>query len=360
MARSGVGYIDVVKAAEALRQRGDEPTVDRVRGELGTGSKSTIAPLLKRWRQETGDSPAETTGLPRDLIDALKSLHQRVQEDADSKVQEVREKAGAETRQLGAELASVRALLEGRTEELNKLEQKLQGTIEASEKLQKSRDEMQVALDKSDYLREQGDARIAELKSAIAELKQENRDVRDHFEHFQQQIADDRQVERDQFRLAREQLGSQLAALNEQLNITSRKLEASESQVEAQRAKKLELERELADLVQRDAEKRAVQARQQQIIDELKAQLATTVVDLDVVQKDLASAKVRTELQEKEIGMHSEIVATRESELKSVREKLAAIEAENRQVLQEKAILQGQLVQLQRFAHGPRHESTVE
>ena len=46
MARAGVTYHDVAKAAEAIKTQGQEPTVDRVREHMGTGSKSTIAPLL--------------------------------------------------------------------------------------------------------------------------------------------------------------------------------------------------------------------------------------------------------------------------------------------------------------------------
>ncbi|GGZ80154.1 DNA-binding protein [Paraglaciecola sp. Hal342] len=52
MARAGVTYHDIAKAAEAIKTHGQEPTVDRVREHLGTGSKSTIAPLLKRWRSD--------------------------------------------------------------------------------------------------------------------------------------------------------------------------------------------------------------------------------------------------------------------------------------------------------------------
>lgn len=48
MARAGVTYHLVAKAAATIKTQGQEPTVDRVREYLGTGSKSTIAPLLKR------------------------------------------------------------------------------------------------------------------------------------------------------------------------------------------------------------------------------------------------------------------------------------------------------------------------
>ena len=52
MARTGVTYIDIIKASEAIKESGHDPTVDRVREFLGTGSKSTIAPLLKKWKKK--------------------------------------------------------------------------------------------------------------------------------------------------------------------------------------------------------------------------------------------------------------------------------------------------------------------
>jgi len=50
MARAGITYQDVANAAQRVRQRGDEPTVDRVRSELGTGSRSTLGPMLRSGR----------------------------------------------------------------------------------------------------------------------------------------------------------------------------------------------------------------------------------------------------------------------------------------------------------------------
>ncbi|MDO8774232.1 MAG: DNA-binding protein, partial [Burkholderiaceae bacterium] len=50
MARAGILYSDVAKAASQLADSGKSPTVDTVRDAMGnTGSKSTIAPMLKRW-----------------------------------------------------------------------------------------------------------------------------------------------------------------------------------------------------------------------------------------------------------------------------------------------------------------------
>lgn len=52
MGRTGVNYFDIVKSASTLKDKGINPTVDNVRGLLGTGSKSTIGPYLKQWRNK--------------------------------------------------------------------------------------------------------------------------------------------------------------------------------------------------------------------------------------------------------------------------------------------------------------------
>ena len=105
MARAGVTYHDVAKAAEAIKNRRQEPTVDRVREQLGTGSKSTIAPLLKRWRSDNGEA-ADISGLPNDLVEVVKSLHERVQQMADHRIAQARQEFEALNEELRKELAN--------------------------------------------------------------------------------------------------------------------------------------------------------------------------------------------------------------------------------------------------------------
>ena len=57
MARSGISYEDVRNAAETLLGRGLNPTIQRVRELLGTGSNTTISEHLKSWQQQLADAP---------------------------------------------------------------------------------------------------------------------------------------------------------------------------------------------------------------------------------------------------------------------------------------------------------------
>ena len=57
MARSGIRYQDVKDAAETLLGRGLNPTIQRIRELLGTGSNTTISDHLKSWQQQLADAP---------------------------------------------------------------------------------------------------------------------------------------------------------------------------------------------------------------------------------------------------------------------------------------------------------------
>ena len=348
MARTGVGYIDIARAADALKQRGEEPTVDRVRAELGTGSKSTIAPLLKRWRSETGDAPAETGGLPKELVDALKALYEQVQGQAQQEIQQAREECETAVGNLERELAAVRGALSERTQALEDVEQKLQISSEEGEALQYHLDQTRAALEKSEFQREDGLKRITELKSSVNELKQENRDVRQHFEHFQQRTAEDRQQERDQARLAAEQLRSQIASLNAQLTRANNRLTEGEAQIEKERSQVRELESERQRWIELDMASKAgireLEGRQS----ELRQQLNGKTSELETVAEKLSLAQVSNASAAREAELHRTAAGKLEAEVKYLQDKLESARDENRQILQEKAVLLGKFAQLER------------
>jgi chromosome segregation ATPase len=81
MARIGVDFDQVSNAVHKLLSQGENPTVDSVRQALGgTGSKSTIAPLLRRWKAENvGSSNAPVQGLPTNLAHAVRDLYETMQ-----------------------------------------------------------------------------------------------------------------------------------------------------------------------------------------------------------------------------------------------------------------------------------------
>lgn len=71
MARTGVTFEQVVEAAKAIADDGENPTIQRVRLALGTGSPNTIHKHLRQWiAQSRPDKPA-VLKLPEKIQDAL-------------------------------------------------------------------------------------------------------------------------------------------------------------------------------------------------------------------------------------------------------------------------------------------------
>src|SRR3990172_7054386 len=86
MARIGITYLDVEKAALQLQGQGKLPTVDRVRDLLGTGSKTTITEHLKRWKAEQSDGQGK---LPHELSALVTGLWERLQAQAEQRIIEL-------------------------------------------------------------------------------------------------------------------------------------------------------------------------------------------------------------------------------------------------------------------------------
>ncbi|GLR63805.1 DNA-binding protein [Marinospirillum insulare] len=102
MARMGVQYEDVVEAALQLQKQGDNPTIQRIRDWLGTGSFTTISEHLKQWREnQRNATPLEqdSQGLPASLVKIAQELWQQACLEADEKLQSYQQQADAEIRQ---------------------------------------------------------------------------------------------------------------------------------------------------------------------------------------------------------------------------------------------------------------------
>lgn len=346
MARAGVTYHDVAKAAEAIKTQRQEPTVDRVREQLGTGSKSTIAPLLKRWRSDNGQS-TDISGLPNDLVEVVKSLHERVLQMADHRIEQARDEFKAPNDELRKDLSEARNTIAQLTARQQDLDGQISRITEEKSLQDKSLEDVRVSLAKAEAQREEAIARTAELKESVAELKQENKDIRDHFEHYQQRTAEDRQQEREQFRMVNQGLKDQIQDLQHRLaQAGSRASELFDGNAQLQRntdelkqanaALNNDLNGKIEDIqnLKREREEALTTRREYQHKNE---QLAENMAVLTTQKADV----------DKQVAVLSQALETTKAELKTTQDKVAFLTDENKVILQEKAVIQGQFKQLQ-------------
>lgn len=98
MARPGVSFYDVANAASILLEKGENPTIDKVRQKIGSGSNSTIANHLKQWKEEnmpTTSLVANTT-IPANLLSQIQSLWDHLKEEAKKNVEHTQNELAAQ------------------------------------------------------------------------------------------------------------------------------------------------------------------------------------------------------------------------------------------------------------------------
>lgn len=231
----------------------------------------------------------------------------------------------------------------------NNLEQKLKNTEADNKSLTNSVDSLQKSLDKTEFEHTQAQSRIEELKSTIIELKQENKDIRDHFEHYQQRIAEDRQQEREQFRLTNEQLQNQIRDLSVRYTESEKHLN-KQREVDSEKHKIIEqLQTQNQTLV---SEKNQNQSGINLLNDQLKSynkKHQKLNEQKKLIQDELKFlASEHTETQH-EIKLLQYTIEQTKSELFDSKDKIVIQDNDYKILLQEKAVIQGQLSQLQKL-----------
>ena len=126
MARAGISYHDVEKAIVTIQGQRLNPSVDRVREVLKTGSRSTIAKYLREWKTTHGLSADDTATLPQELLSLVQSLWAGMQNKCGAELQHEREQVGQEAQRLRQQLHEVQQqydTLQDRHQKLDDLQQ---------------------------------------------------------------------------------------------------------------------------------------------------------------------------------------------------------------------------------------------
>ncbi|HBO5334919.1 TPA: DNA-binding protein, partial [Pseudomonas aeruginosa] len=97
MARGGINKALVRKARQAILARGENPSIDAIRVELGnTGSKTTIHRYLKELEDADSDQSAVVLPLSEQLANLVGQLADQLREEAKAEVAHEREQLARE------------------------------------------------------------------------------------------------------------------------------------------------------------------------------------------------------------------------------------------------------------------------
>lgn len=157
MARGGINKAIVQKAREALLARGENPSIDAVRVELGnTGSKTTIHRYLKELDELDQRRKAPQQGLSDELNELVARVAQRLAEEGEEQIEQ--------------------ALAASRVEKSELLEQ-LQASQDALRQLQQQFDIQRSALDTESAELQTCRTTLQAEQTRNARLSQSNLDI---------------------------------------------------------------------------------------------------------------------------------------------------------------------------------------
>ncbi|MBK5355845.1 DNA-binding protein [Pseudomonas sp. TH41] len=199
MARGGINKAVVQTARLAILARGENPSIDAVRIEMGnTGSKTTIHRYLKEL--DDGTEPADTASEPIDdeLAGLVSRLAQRLKEQAQEPIDQARAQFDQQRKELDRQLAVAQ---EANTELQQQYEIQTLALTQESDTLHNTLSILQTEQTRNAGLSQalaDFELRLQDKDEQIRSLEEKHLHARDALEHYRNAVKDQR--EQDQRR----------------------------------------------------------------------------------------------------------------------------------------------------------------
>jgi chromosome segregation ATPase len=196
MARGGVNKALVQAARLAILARGEHPSIDAVRIEMGnTGSKTTIHRYLKEL--DDGVEPVQAPSEPIDdeLTSLVSRLAQRLKEQAQEPIDQARAQFEQQRKELETQLHEAR---EANTELQQQYEIQSLALTQESAELQDTRSMLQTEQTRNAGLNQalaDFELRLQDKDEQIRSLEEKHLHAREALEHYRNAVKDQREQE---------------------------------------------------------------------------------------------------------------------------------------------------------------------
>lgn len=215
MGRNGVSYLDVAKTASELQSVGLNPTVDNIRERLKTGSRSTIGPYLKQWRDKH-EEIKNIEGLPSELFLLVKGLYDRIHETANEKI-DLSDKAARQ------EISGIQEKLDQSYRQKKDLENAIQALNNKIHELTVANNEQKVNFENEQKHTANLTAKTQELELRLKDktehsllLEKQLNQVQANLEHYREEVHIQRENERKTRERETNLLNKEITALKNQ------------------------------------------------------------------------------------------------------------------------------------------------
>lgn len=217
MARAGIYKSEVLRARNKLLATGRNPSIDAVREELGTGSKSTIHRYLKEIEEGEGGATGTRVAVSEAIQDLVGRLAARLNEEAEERVTAAQAKHAEQLSQQQQAAAALKI-------EAQATRQQLEQTQRALEEEKTAHGKTSQTLSSKTLECTQLSQQVADLQERIAaeerhrqSLEEKHQHARQALEHFRESTKEQRDQDQRKHEQQLQYLQAELRSVNETL-----------------------------------------------------------------------------------------------------------------------------------------------
>jgi chromosome segregation ATPase len=349
MARPGITYDDVVNAATELKGQGKNPTIENVRGILGTGSIGTINMHLRKWKAAHVQTKQISLkeNLPEELVSILKGLWDRVIQSSEERLIKMEENYQKTVNELSQECEKYKnnnqrwqQLYNQWIQEKTQISNEKSTLEEVVQLLQKDISEWNA---KNEILLKQQQ----EKQERIEDLNRLHKQLQENLEHYREAAREQRLLDQENFERQKQEWQAQLKAHQEQIIGLNEKSIQVEQQYKLLDQKHILLEKTYAETLSK-YENSCVSLKNIEneyretahMSQHWQSEYSQAQLKITSITKDLSDFQIENKISAQKIQLIQE-------ELQDFRAQNKLLSHDKWVISQEKSQLEGQLKQMQ-------------
>lgn len=346
MAHGGVTFTEVDEAARYLQGQGRNPTVDAIRERLGTGSRTTLAEHLKRWKSL--QTNAVEGNLPQPLQALVTGLWDGLQSRAEQRIVENQAASHQEISALKTQLQTASQTESQLNRELHRLQEQLDTEQREKAALQIEYQALEKMREKLDMQHKTALQQIEEAKLENGRLHKLASQIQANLEHYQQAI----QQQQVEYNLKKEKQHAAYTQELEQLKIALEEIRKQHDLCEKELTdKRQKLEKALADHDKLSGNYAELSTKNQQVertLIQLQAHELSWEKYREETQQALFNERQLTQSLSQQVSVLTEQLQRAQKDLQKAEDKTETLRHEKMFLVQEKGQLDGALKQLQK------------
>lgn len=351
MSRPGITYQDVANAAHQLSAQGINPTIEGIRKLTGTGSNGTLAPHLRKWKENQSDANkiASKENLPEELVSLIKGLWERVLTQSAEQFAPIEESLERKISELRQELEKYKSNNQRWQTLFSQWQQ--EKTQFANEKIT-----LEQALDfshkENGALHAKHDAlfqQLQEKQERITELHRLHSQAQTNLEHYRESSREQRLMEQQRYEQHQQQLEQAISQLQQKLTLI-----AQDKSLLQQQYEKITFENDALKIEQDELKNQLnkLQEKYSSMEKELNESIQAKnhwQSQFQEMQKKVDDKTVSLVELQKENAILSHQLSSAQNQVRELNDQNKSLALEKWELGQEKSQLEGQLKQVDRF-----------